>query len=106
MEHKTVTTDEMLDRIRRNICTFDAIYYLAFFTLLIGVIVAGKVCVDHERPPISAEDQLRERAGLAPERGFREQFCDQKNRYTLNFGVLFLVMACIKKFFGQKSRRG
>lgn len=104
VEHKSWTSADVVDGVKENLFSFDGMYYILFFTLLLGVIVGGKVCAG-EGSTTSPEDELRERGGLTQPKSFTEQFCDQRNRYTLNLGVLFLVMAAAKKLLGQKKGR-
>ena len=47
MEHKSVTTTEIIDSIRQNIFTINALYYVMFFVLVLGYIVGGKMCLGH-----------------------------------------------------------
>jgi len=93
----------MLEQARENLFSLETLYYAVFCALLLGFIIGGKVCADHEAEA-SPEDELRRASGLTPERSFREAYCDHKDWYTLNAGGVFLVFAAVRKMYNNKLK--
>ena len=99
-----MTFSQLGERVWQNLFTLEAVYYLTFFVLLLGFIISGKVCpLEAEEP--SAEDELMEKSGLTRPKSFTEKYCGDRDRYTLNIGVVFLVMAAGKKMYGSYATK-
>lgn len=52
------------------------------------------------------EQELLEKSGVVQTRPWEEDFCEHRNGYILNVGVVVLVLGAGKKVLGDLSRKG
>ena len=79
---------------------------MMFFILMFGVIITGKMCAKIESglKDKTPEQELIEKSGMAPNKDWQIEFCENQNKYVMNIGVIVLVLGAGKKVLQKKSK--
>ena len=78
------------------------LYYFFFVAMIMIFLVGNKIC-GSQKKDFDLEEQLS--TSDVQTTSIKDQFCEYKDAYTLNTGVMFLCMAAFKAYNNRISKK-